>query len=67
VTWLPSCWVVASAIQNPDNQNKAANATAKTAWGTLASLLLGLAAAAFGGHVGSRTQTHDRDRDRTRT
>lgn len=57
---------ITSAVSNPDNQEKAANATAKTAWGTLVSLLLGLAAAAFGGHVGSRTPTHPHDRTRDR-
>jgi hypothetical protein len=57
---------ITSAVSNPDNQRKAADTTAKTAWGTLVSLLLGLAAAAFGGHVGSRTETHrHHDRDRT--
>lgn len=41
-------------ITRPENQEKAAHATAKGAWGTLVSLLLGLAAAAVGGMVGSR-------------
>ena len=41
-------------ITRPENQEKAANATAKGAWGTLVSMLLGLAAAAVGGLVGSR-------------
>jgi hypothetical protein len=57
---------VSAAVRNPDNQEKAADTTAKTAWGTLVSLLLGLAAAAFGGHVGSRTPTHPHDRTRDR-
>ena len=50
------------AASNPDNQRDAARSTAKGAWGTLVSLPLGLAAAAFGGYAGSRT-TSDRDRD----
>jgi len=41
-------------ITRPENQQRAAHATAKGAWGTLVSLLLGLAAAAVGGMVGSR-------------
>jgi hypothetical protein len=44
---------VQQQVSNPDNQREAAHTTAKGAWGTLVSLLLGLAAAAFGGHVGS--------------
>lgn len=43
------------AVQDPQNQKKAADATAKTAWGTLVSMLLGLAAAAVGGLVGARS------------
>jgi hypothetical protein len=59
---------VAEQIQQPENQRAAAHGTAKTAWGTLVSLLLGLAAAAFGGWVGSgmkysRPHLTGRDRD----
>ena len=59
---------VTEQIKQPENQRAAARGTAKTAWGTLVSLLLGLAAAAFGGWVGSgmkydRTRFTDRDRD----
>jgi hypothetical protein len=52
---------VAGQMQQPENQREAARATAKGAWGTLVSLLLGLAAAAFGGYVGSGMK-HDRTR-----
>jgi hypothetical protein len=66
---------VTEQIKQPENQRAAARGTAKTAWGTLVSLLLGLAAAAFGGWVGSgmkyghghftdRDRDLDRDRDR---
>jgi hypothetical protein len=59
---------VTEQIKQPENQRAAARGTAKTAWGTLVSLLLGLAAAAFGGWVGSgmkynRPHLTDRDRD----
>jgi hypothetical protein len=53
------------AASNPENQREAARATAKGAWGTLVSLLLGLAAAAFGGYVGSGGRS-DADRPRAR-
>lgn len=46
---------IQQAAQNPQNQEKVADATAKTGWGTLASLLLGLAAATVGGLVGARS------------
>jgi hypothetical protein len=49
---------VSNAVRDPNNQEKAADTTAKSAWGTLASLLLGLAAAAFGGYVGSGRRDH---------
>jgi hypothetical protein len=65
---------VTEQIKQPENQRAAARGTAKTAWGTLVSLLLGLAAAAFGGWVGSgmkHDNTHrtgrDRDLDRDTT
>lgn len=45
---------VKQAVQNPENQKRAAEATAKGAWGTLVSMLLGLGAAAVGGLVGAR-------------
>jgi hypothetical protein len=58
---------VGQTVTNPDNQRDAAHATAKGAWGTLISLLLGLAAAAFGGYAGSRTSTgRDHDVNTTR-
>ena len=41
-------------IANPANQAAAAAAVQKGAWGALASLLLGLAAAALGGTLGAR-------------
>jgi hypothetical protein len=44
----------AQEMTRPENQEKVAHATAKGAWGTLVSLLLGLAAAAVGGLMGSR-------------
>ena len=52
-------------LTRPENQEKVAHATAKGAWGTLVSLLLGLAAAAVGGLAGSRTHvvTHHRHGD----
>lgn len=56
-------------ITRPENQEKAAHATAKGAWGTLVSLLLGLAAAAVGGLVGSRerhVRVHHDDTTRVR-
>lgn len=43
-----------SAAMTPENKERAADATAKTAWGTLISLLLGLAAASAGGYLGAR-------------
>ena len=60
---------VANQAQQPENQREAARATAKGAWGTLVSLLLGLAAAAFGGYVGSgmrRPHHLDATNDRAR-
>jgi hypothetical protein len=45
----------------PENQEKAADATAKGAWGTLIAMLLGLAAAAIGGYLGGGA--HNRRRD----
>jgi len=54
----------AQQAMRPENQERAANATAKGAWGALVSMLLGLAAAAVGGYAGSG----DRDfRHRTGT
>ena len=44
----------AAAVRDPANQEAAADATARTAWGTLVSLLLALAAAAIGGYLGAR-------------
>ena len=65
---------LATQAQQPENQREAAHATAKGAWGTLVSLLLGLAAAAFGGYVGSGMKhvhhsrsTHDHDATRRNT
>jgi hypothetical protein len=56
---------------DPKKQEEVADKTAKSAWGTLVSLLLGLAAAAAGGYFGSRDRLfgdrdldNDRDRDR---
>jgi hypothetical protein len=52
---------VNNAVQqakDPANQEKAADATAKTAWGTLVAMLLGLGAAAIGGHLGGGTASH---------
>jgi hypothetical protein len=46
---------IQQAAQNPMNQERAADATAKGAWGTLVSLLLGLGAAMVGGLVGARS------------
>lgn len=46
---------VQQAVSNPANQEKVADATAKSAWGTLVSLLLGLGAAMVGGLVGARS------------
>ncbi|MEZ0265480.1 MAG: hypothetical protein ACAI43_12195, partial [Phycisphaerae bacterium] len=45
-----------AAIKDPKNQEKAADTTAKSAWGTLVSMLLGLGAAAAGGLVGARNR-----------
>jgi hypothetical protein len=45
---------VQQQLANPANQAAAADAVKKGAWGTLASLLLGLAAAALGGSLGAR-------------
>jgi hypothetical protein len=45
-------------VKKPENQEKAADATAKTAWGTLIAMLLGLAAAAIGGHLGGSRHDH---------
>lgn len=56
---------VANQAQQPENQREAARTTAKGAWGTLVSLLLGLAAAAFGGYAGSGM--HNRGRTRLAT
>jgi hypothetical protein len=56
-------------ITRPENQEKVARGTAKGAWGTLVSLLLGLAAAAVGGLVGSRERhltAHHGDTPRVR-
>jgi hypothetical protein len=45
----------------PQRVEDASHKAARGAWGTLASLLLGLAAASFGGHVGTRGPTVRRD------
>ncbi|HYE21885.1 MAG TPA: hypothetical protein VEA69_25825 [Tepidisphaeraceae bacterium] len=52
-----------AAIKDPRNQEKAADTTAKSAWGTLVSMLLGLGAAAAGGLVGARGRHTDVHRD----
>jgi len=49
---------VTAAVKNPANQEKVADTTAKSAWGTLVSMLLGLGAAAVGGLVGTRDRHH---------
>jgi hypothetical protein len=50
-----------------DNPNQAADRAARTAWFTLVSLLLGLGAAALGGHVGARgVRDRDENEDRDR-
>ncbi len=49
------CAAVQQQIANPANQ-AAADAVKKGAWGALASLLLGLGAAALGGTLGARRQ-----------
>ena len=54
----------ASAAATPENQERAADATARTAWSTLISMLLALGAAALGGYLGAR-RTDDRDRERS--
>lgn len=51
---------VAQAASDPGNQKAAANTTAKSAWWTLVSMLLGLGAAAAGGWVGSRDRLGER-------
>lgn len=58
---------VANRVQNPTTQDQqqtrdAARTTAKSAWGTLVSLILGLAAAAFGGWAGARHTEYDEAR-----
>ncbi len=47
----------AQALTNPQNVTRVAGTTAKAAWGTLGSLLLGLGAASLGGYFGSRRRT----------
>jgi hypothetical protein len=54
----------ATAANTPENQERAADATARTAWGTLVSLLLALGAASLGGYLGARTGD-DQRRHRT--
>lgn len=51
-----------SEVADPANQQAAANTVRNGAWGTLASLLLGLAAAAGGGYLGARTPNTDNRR-----
>ena len=64
---------VTQAATDPNNQKRAAETTAKSAWGTLVSLVLGLAAAAAGGYFGSRdrrfaeVRRDDSDRPHTTT
>jgi hypothetical protein len=48
-----------AAAATPERQEQAARTTARTAWGTLVSLLLALAASAAGGYLGAR-RTFDR-------
>lgn len=50
----------ASMEVTPGQQERVADAGARTAWSTLVALLLGLAAAAVGGYLGARG-TDDRD------
>ena len=52
----------ASAAATPENQERVADNTARTAWATLISLLLALGAAAAGGYLGARRTDHDNDR-----
>ena len=51
---------------SPRQQERAADVTARSAWGVLVSMVLGLAAAAVGGYVGARREDRydggDRDR-----
>jgi hypothetical protein len=54
-----------NASQN-QNQEQTQDRAARTAWFTLVSLLLGLGAAALGGHVGARGVDRDRDNDQSR-
>jgi hypothetical protein len=56
----------ASAEMTPDQRERAADAGARTAWGTLIALLLGLAAAATGGYLGA-PETHRRLADSDET
>jgi hypothetical protein len=44
----------ASAAATPENQERVADRTARTAWATLVSLLLALGAASLGGYLGAR-------------
>ena len=47
-----------AAMSDPANQEAVADTTARTAWGTLVSLLLALGAAALGGYLGARRTDH---------
>lgn len=52
----------ASAAATPENQERVADNTARTAWATLISLLLALGAAATGGYLGARRTDRDGNR-----
>lgn len=51
----------AAAAATPENQERVADATARTAWSTLVSLLLALGAASLGGYLGARRTDRDHD------
>jgi hypothetical protein len=54
-----------SNVTNSIDPQQATRAARRAAWGTLASLVLGLAAAAVGGHLGARSIGFDDNRDRS--
>lgn len=56
----------AMAEVTPEQKERTADATARTAWSTLVALLLGLAAAAAGGYLGARGTDDHRDPDASR-
>jgi hypothetical protein len=48
-------------VATPENAERASEGAAKGAWGTLVSMVLGLAAATVGGLLGSRDRSHRRE------